>query len=250
MFKSIKEKLILIKNNPENQTHVSIANYLLNCIENKKTPKINECSKESFCSESVITAFAKKYGYDGFKELAIRVKVETEYYDWSIAKNIKNKDSNSYRNLIDKSLDLLDSQNEKIQSLITSLKKSENIFAISSYQQLFNTELFISELNLLGYNAFFNYQRKLNETWINKVKENDTFIIVAFGLDNQYIINFYNLLKEKTNNIFIVCSPSQKHKFDKYQEIIIVDYYDRGTILESTRSSLIMYLFSSIVYKL
>ncbi|AGR42237.1 hypothetical protein [Spiroplasma diminutum] len=250
MFKSIKEKLILIKSNPENQTHVVIANYLLDCIQNKKTPKINECSKESFCSESVITAFAKKYGYDGFKELAIRIKVETEYYDWSALKDVDIKNNNNYRNLINKSIDLIDIQEEKINNLINDIKKAKNVYSISCYQQLFNTELFVSELNLLGYNAYFNYQRKLNEAWVNRATTEDVFIIIAFGLDNQYIINFYNLLKEKTNNIFIICSPSQKHKFDKFKEIIIVDYYDRGTFLESTRSSLIMYLMSYIVYKL
>ncbi|ALD66418.1 MurR/RpiR family transcriptional regulator [Spiroplasma cantharicola] len=250
MFKSIKEKLILIKANLENQTHVSIANYLLECIENKKTPKINECSKESFCSESVITAFAKKYGYDGFKELAIRIKVETEYYNWSSLTNIGQNNKNSYRNLIDNSLNFIDTQENKIMELINSIKKAKNIYAISCYQQLFNTELFISELNLLGYNGHFNYQRKLNETWVNRVTNKDTFLIIAFGLDNQYVINFYNLLKTKTDNIFIICSPSQEHKFDKYSQIITVDYWERGTFLESTRSSLIMYLMSYIVYNL
>ncbi|WP_342259220.1 hypothetical protein [Spiroplasma endosymbiont of Dioctria linearis] len=250
MFKSIKEKLILIKTNLENQTHVSIANYLLDCIENKKTPKINECSKQSFCSESVITAFAKKYGYDGFKELAIRIKVETEYYNWTTLTINNENNNNSYRNLINKSIDLIDSQENKTIDLINSIKQTKNTYAISCYQQLFNTELFISELNLLGYNAHFNYQRKLNETWVNRVTFEDTFIIVAFGLDNQYVINFYNLLKSKTDNIFIICSPSQEHKFDKYSQIIIIDYYERTTFLESTRSSLIMYLMSFIVCKL
>ncbi|AKX34279.1 hypothetical protein SLITO_v1c06500 [Spiroplasma litorale] len=248
MFKSIKEKLTLIKNNPENQTHVAIANYLLNCIEEKKVPKIIECSKESFCSESVITAFSKKYGYDGFKELATRIKIETEYYNYSNVE--KNATSLDYRVIIDNSIDMIDQQVEKIKKLINSIDKENNIYMISCYQQLFNVELFASELNLYGYNAFFNYQRKLNQAWINKAKRDDVFIFFCFGLDNQYIVNYYNLVKNTNKNVFVICSPSQKHKFDIYKECIVVDYYERSVILESSRNILIMYLLSYIVINL
>ncbi|QGS51972.1 hypothetical protein [Spiroplasma tabanidicola] len=109
MFKSIKEKLTLIKNNLENQTHILIANYLLECIENKKTPKINECSKKAFCSESVITAFSKKYGYEGFKELATRIKVEIEYYNYNTKhNNIENEKNKYYKKLLLNSFEMID----------------------------------------------------------------------------------------------------------------------------------------------
>ncbi|AKU79934.1 hypothetical protein [Spiroplasma turonicum] len=245
MFKSIKEKLITIKNNPENQTHVMIANYLLKCIEEKTVPKINECSKVSYCSESVITTFAKKYGYDGFKEISIRIKIETEYYDYNNSK--KNANSDNYRNTINKSLNMIDNQDDMINKFINIIKSAKNIYVISCYQQLFNAELFVSELSLYGFRANINIQRKLNQAWINRANEDDIFIFFGFGLDNQYVINYYNLVIKKNIKALVICSKSQKHKFNESNNIIIVDYYERKLILESIRCILIMYLLSKII---
>ncbi|QEH61991.1 hypothetical protein SCHIN_v1c07960 [Spiroplasma chinense] len=251
MFISIKEKLTLVKNNDTNPTHSLIAQYLLDCIEKGETPKSKACAEYAFCSESVLTAFSKKYGYDGFKELAVRVKVETEYYDFgTIHKSGDTSKKDDYRNIIESSLQIIDQQDKEIESLIELIKKSNKIGVLSCYQQYFNSELFVSELQLLGYNAQINYQRKSNPSIFKEINDNDLFVIVGFGLDNQYLVNYYNLIKEKTDNIVVICSRSQKHKFDTYKEMIIVDYSERTSILDSTRSVLIMYLFSKIIYKL
>lgn len=252
MFQSIKEKLILISNNFENPTYTEIANYLLACLEDNKTPTSKECALKVHCSESVLTAFAKKYGYYGFKELVIRLKVESEYYDFPKrhSKNNPQFNKTNYRNLIEESLNLIDHQNIKILKLVNDIHHQSRIYAISCYQQFFNTELFISELQLLGYEAFINLQRKANAIWLQNITENDICLIVAFGLDNQYVVNYYHLAAMKTKNIYIICSPSQRHKFSIYKEKIIVDYAERSSILETTRSTLINYLFSQIIYNL
>ncbi|ATZ16259.1 RpiR family transcriptional regulator [Entomoplasma freundtii] len=254
MFQSIKEKLTFISNNLENPTYAEIANYLLNCLEKKQTPTSKKCADQVHCAESVLTAFAKKYGYNGFKELVIRLKVESEYYDFSQRHSInpdqKNHLKTNYRHLIDESLDLIDQQVSKMTNLINDIHEKNKIYAISCYQQLFNTELFISELQLLGYEAFINLQRKTNAIWLRNLTENDICLIVAFGLDNQYVVNYYQLATMKTKNIYVFCSPSQRHKFPVYKEKIIVDYSKRSSILETTRSTLVNYLFSQIVYNL
>lgn len=251
MFTSIKEKLILIKNNDTNPTHSLIAEYLLNCLDNGQTPKSKTCAEYAFTSESVITAFAKKYGYDGFKELAVRVKVEAEYYDFSkIHRQGEGMIKNEYKQIINQSFELIDAQSEAIGLLIQKIKQAKKIVALSCYQQYFNTELFISELQLLGYNAQINYQRKSNPGLLENLGTDDVVIIVAFGLDNQYLVNFYNQIKTTQKNIFIICSRSQAHKFDKCLCQIKVEYSERASILDSTRAVLIMYLFSQIIYNL
>jgi len=251
MFHSIKEKLILIKNQEKNKIHSLIAEYLLECIENNKTPKLKDCTVKAFCAESAITAFAQKYGYHGFKELSIRIKIETEYYDFTNIHKTKSLSTTSnYRSVINSSLNLIDNQETKINNFIADIKIAKNIYAISCYQQLINTELFISELQLLGYNAWINLQRKSNAAFVKKINKDDICIIVAFGLDNQYVVNYYNLIKEITNNIYLICSPSQKHKFLKLKEAFVIDCYKRSSILDSTRSMLLLYLFSNIIFQL
>ncbi|WP_026389485.1 MurR/RpiR family transcriptional regulator [[Acholeplasma] multilocale] len=252
MFKSIKEKLILIKNSSENKSYSLIAEYLLDCMETNKTPKSIEAAEKAFCSESVVTSFAKKNGYEGFRELAIRVKVETEYYDFN---NI-HVDSNgaiaksNYREIVDQSFNMIDLQEDTIMRALKMINEAKNIYIVSSYQQLNNTELFASELQLLGYNAHFNMTRKSNAAWVSRCTEDDLAIVVAFGLDNQYVENYYDLLKGKTKNILLISSSSQIHKFDGYKEAILADYSSRVTILESSRATIINYLFSSMIFKL
>lgn len=247
MFKSIKEKLTIIKNSNISDSYNLICEYLLNCIEKSKTPLSKECADYSYCSESVLTSFAKKYGYEGFRELAIRIKVEAEYYQvpHSNAK-VDGIFNSNFRTVTETTLDWIDVQDEKINNLATAIKNSKSIYFLSSYQQLVTTELFSSELQLMGYDSNFNIQRKMNPAWLNKATKDDLFIIVAFGLDNQYLFNYYELAKQKTKNIFIVSSISQRHKFDT-KNSIIVDYADRSVIWESTRVMAVSYLFSKVL---
>ncbi|WP_381415299.1 hypothetical protein NPX79_01135 [Spiroplasma endosymbiont of Anurida maritima] len=251
MFVSIKEKMQIIKNSTSNKTKALIASYILNCIEYGKTPKILEASEWASCSESVITTFAKKNGYDGFRELAIRVKIEIENYEFAnVNINFKSIDGiDNYRKIIEESLSMIDEQKEIVNNAVAKIKDSEKVFLISSYQQIFNAELFASELQLSEIDARFNISRKSNAAWIKQITDKDMLIVIAFGLDNEYVTNYYELFKCKTDNILIITSPSQRHKFDKFSEKIIVDYSNRKTMLESSRSIIINYLLSSMVYK-
>lgn len=249
MFISIKEKLITIKNNESNSTHTLISEYLLDCLEKHTTPRAKKCAEYAYCSESVVTAFSKKYGYDGFKELAVRIKVECEYYSYKDKKYDEHSEDN-YRTIINTSLDTIDIQENNINKLVDGVNSAEKVVVISCYQQYFNSELFTSELQLSGVNAQINYQRKLNPALWNVIKNNDLFIFIVFGLDNQYLVNYYNLIKQKTNNIVVICSRSQNYKFSDTKVTIIVDSLRRNSILESTRSVLLMYLFSKIIYKI
>lgn len=252
MFKSIKEQLITIKNNNGNESYSLIANYLLNCLENNITPTSKKCSQECFVSESVLTAFSKKYGYQGFRELTIRIKVENEYYEGQWSRNYNNTiyNSSNYMESFIKHLEIIENQESSINNLVNIISKSVNVYFLSSYSQISNVELFAAELQLLGYNVFFNQQRKCNPAWLNKACNKDAFVIFAFGLDNQYIVNYYDLAIEKTKNVFLISSNSQKHKFKNYVDNILIDYPDRNNTLEVTRSSTINYLFSKVTYAL
>lgn len=144
---------------------------------------------------------------------------------------------------------MIDEQKEIVNNAVAKIKDSEKVFLISSYQQIFNAELFASELQLSEIDARFNISRKSNAAWIKQITDKDMLIVIAFGLDNEYVTNYYELFKCKTDNILIITSPSQRHKFDKFSEKIIVDYSNRKTMLESSRSIIINYLLSSMVYK-
>ncbi|AHI53789.1 hypothetical protein SSABA_v1c03800 [Spiroplasma sabaudiense Ar-1343] len=252
MFKSIKENLTIISNSMENPSYTLIAKYLLNCMENGVPVKSKECAINCFVSESVLTAFAKKYGYDGFREIALRIKVENEYYPTQ--NNLKvNQNAfklSNYRKFFDQNLDMIDAQVEGIDKLKDLIEKVSNIYLIASYEQNDIVELFASELQFLGFNAFFNSQRKSNSAWLTKAKKEDLFVFFAFGLDNQYVVNFYQIALQKCANVVVITSSSQRHKFLNASFFVIVDYPDRENISILMRSAVLGYLLGKLIYEL
>jgi len=248
MFKSIKEVLITISNNENNLTYLRIAKYLLNCLENNLTVKSSIVARDCFISESVLTSFAKQYGYSGFREISLRMKIENEYYQNKQESNYLYRDN--FRFLFNKNLDAIDNQEQKVQFLINKLENSSKIYFLSSYEQTSQVELFAGELQEKGYSVFFNTNRKANSAWIKQVKDTDLVVFFVFGLDNQYIVNYYELIQKKTANVFIVSSNSQKIKFKDYLENIVVDYSNRIDISLATRISSLHYLFSKVLFGL
>ncbi|AXK50973.1 MurR/RpiR family transcriptional regulator [Spiroplasma alleghenense] len=252
MFKSIKENLTTIANNQDNISYASIAKYLLECMENNVVIKSKDCALACFVSESVLTAFAKKYGYEGFREIVIRIKVENEYYPHQNNLKNLNKDvlENNFRDFFEKNLNLVDDQGIVIKKLINNIKTAENSYLISCYEQEDSVSLFAGELQFLGFNVFFNSQRKNNSAWLTKAKKEDLFVFFAFGIDNQYIVNYFQIALQKCNKVVVITSSSQKHKFLQASDLIIIDYPDRENISISTRTSVLTFLFANILYEL
>lgn len=130
------------------------------------------------------------------------------------------------------------------------LKESNRTFLFSSYEQNFNIEIFASQLQYKGIDSNFNFQRKMNPIWIDYCKENDLCIFFAFGLDNQYLVNYYNLIRGKTKNIVIVTSSSQSHKFKDFKAEILIYEHNREDVYLLMRSVVLNYLFTKIIEKL
>ncbi|ATI74343.1 MurR/RpiR family transcriptional regulator [Mesoplasma florum] len=249
MFQSIKEKLTVTYNNNESNTHKLIAKYLLDCLEENKTPTSKECSEVCFISESALTSFSKKYGYNGFREIAIRIKVEREYYKDFEKQKLSAKPSTLFNQVV-QNIKQIDLQEDEISLLVSLLKECGRTFLFSSYEQNFNVEIFASQLQYKGIDSNFNSQRKMNPIWIDYCKEDDLCIFFAFGLDNQYLVNYYNLVKNKTKNIVIVTSSSQSHKFQEFKAEILIYEHNREDIYLSMRSVVLNYLFTKVIIKL
>ncbi|ASZ09202.1 hypothetical protein CK556_02435 [Mesoplasma chauliocola] len=248
MFESIREKLNSIYESNEISSHKLIAKYLIDCLDNDKTPTTKECSEVCFISESALTAFSKKYGYQGFREIAVRIKVERELYK-PFKKDTKRVKTTNVRELVNKYFDQIDLQEDQLNKLVNKIKDANKVYLISSYEQEENVNLFSSELHFKNIEAYFTKQKRLEDMWIEKCEANDLSIFLVCGLDNQSLTRLYTLAKEQQKNIFIISSSSQSHKFKEENSIILQQECDMEIYL-SIRSIVINYLFAKILSKL
>ncbi|AVN64481.1 MULTISPECIES: MurR/RpiR family transcriptional regulator [Mesoplasma] len=249
MFKSIREKLNLIYESNETVSHKLIAKYLIDCLDKGSIPTSKECSQVCFVSESTLTAFSKKYGYEGFREIIIRIKVERELYKPFEKTKLKTKDTN-VRKLFLKYMDQIDAQDPQVNKLIEEIKNARKVFIFSSYEQNENVELFASQLQFMDIESYFNSKRRLHDMWIDKSNESDLCLFIVSGLDNQNLVSLYKQACDMNKKTFVVTSSSQSHKFINNKNLIVLQQESNMEIYLSIRNIILNYLFTKIIIKL
>lgn len=252
MFKSVKEQLIANKNSNIKESTSQISKYILSRIDKSEIPKSKEIADACFVSESVVTAFSKKMGYSGYRELSLRIKVENEYYNINenMRVDLTNENEVSLIRFYDDFLNdikMIHLQDLEIKKLIDAIKIVKHTYIISCYQQAFSTSVFAEQLQLKEYEIGFNISRKANTAWVRKSTSEDIAICIIFGVDNEYLVNFYNRIKQNGTRMFVICSPSQKSKLTEYDGLIEVRTTGLFDNHETSRSALINYLFNTII---
>lgn len=186
-----KLKNIIIQN--QNNIEYSIAEYLLISNTSGVFPRNNELSKILNIHKSTLTQFAKKIGYEGYKELIIRLMVEQEFYGTKSNNDVTLK---KREDLLITFQDGLIDFVPYLSRFAQMIKLSKKVFIVASY------EMDSKSINLFAHGlnnfrpTFCANNRKVEQEYIAESTKDDLIIFFVTGLDT----NETNLLIKKAYN--------------------------------------------------
>ncbi|WP_339033605.1 hypothetical protein [Spiroplasma endosymbiont of Cantharis rufa] len=247
MIKSIREQLIKISQSNINDSSKVISKEIIKGYDNYIFLSQKELANKCFVSESLITYFAKKMNYSGYRELISRLKLERDIYNMDSPIKLEDNSIVNYRLEFEKTLSSIDAQNLEITKTINLLKGAKRIFILSSYDQINNAESLFNIMQIQGKNVHFSRYRKTNGYYVNDLKEDDVAFFLVSGLDNNSLVNYYERLFEKNCKRIVVVSNSQAYKFKQPDSLIVIQNIEKHEIYETARSSYIYYLLNFIL---
>lgn len=173
-------------------------------------PNINTISEKTFTNKSTISRFAKKNGFEGYKQFIELLWIEeANYY-----KNDKNHDIQEVNN--DEFLNVISDINRNQLNMILLadlIDASNDIFIFNSYQNEDVAELFSSSLSSIGKKVTF-VKNTFKQQMSSFVKKDSLVICLVSGTDNWTMQKIYNNIKQLSNNTVVIGTKSQTIKFD------------------------------------
>lgn len=252
---SILEKIKEIATNEENVGH-SIANVILENLNNITNIKIIDMAKLAFTSPSAINRFCKQIGLDGFSELKYELKIfsNSSERDNSIIKDAYLENIDAF---IDQYLDIKINNALLLKKVITKklLNDITKLVLTSKSLFLFATNLaynvsknFVSRLRKSNINIIKENDSNLIKEYMNLINENSTVIMITLSGQNEMIINLAKLIKTKNAKI-IVISQNLKHFQDVATiEIPLVRDEEKIWDLYSIRAQMLMQILDFIYF--
>ncbi|AXK51681.1 MurR/RpiR family transcriptional regulator [Spiroplasma alleghenense] len=250
MFKSVREVLKQVENSKNQEVHKQIAIKILQNFDQNIFLKQKELADSCFVSESTVTLFSKSLGYDGYRELYLRLKIESEYY------NIKNDEKNSQsfqgnlksiRNEMNQIFDFIDNQNEDLKIFIKEIKNSQSIHLFSSYEQVINAQNICDNLKRVCNHVSLEQIRHNHSKVLQSINKPDLVIFIISGIDNETIIQIYHNLLAQGVRTLVVASTSQAAKLIKPLALIELGTRGQEYVMSNIRNIAIEYIFSKII---
>ncbi|QBQ07833.1 MurR/RpiR family transcriptional regulator [Spiroplasma gladiatoris] len=200
----IREKLKNIIKLKEKTLDYHIAEFIKKNAENKIFYKSKEIAFKLNISKSTLTLFSKKLGYEGYGEMIHSLMAELEFY--GINKNENKNLINDVEEIIKiNSLFDINLLNEKLNFFKKEILISKKVLIVCSseddYKQI---GLFANYLNM-HIKTFYFQQRKIESTFIKKLKENDLTFFILTGLEiEEILLNIDYAFENKLRSLFIV----------------------------------------------
>lgn len=173
-------------------------------------PNINIIAEKAFTNKSSISRFAKKNGFEGYKQFVEILWIEeSNYYKKDSIDNVKNNSEEYLLNILD---DLKIIQKDIIL-FAKLLNKSNDIFIFNSYQNEDVAEIFSSNLQSIGKKVIF-VKNTFKQELSSFVKKDSLIIYLVSGTDNWTMQKIYNNVSLISKNIVVIGTKSQTIKFD------------------------------------
>lgn len=246
----IREKLNEIMNNSLNSiSDICIAKAISEFPRNEPSKiKLNAISILSNVSKSKIVKFCQKLGFTGFIDFR---------------NQLLNQDSKYYKNAIfEQKSDsmLIDEFFDKTIKEIQSFRKYLNEFAyINSFLNLKKRIVILSSaesqnvaarfrdlLLILDYNVIAPNNR-IKDYYILNYRHDDFIFLIGSGSIGNELVNFFQEIKSKEINHFLILTESQRTKFSKKSHGIVVEYNEIKSWYHS-REINFHFLIESIFY--
>ncbi|AKX34217.1 hypothetical protein SLITO_v1c05830 [Spiroplasma litorale] len=232
---NLREKLISIYNETENELKKIIIKNLLECFEKNNFLSIQDISIICFVSKSAISKFCIKLGFTGYRELVSRLKFERENYIKILNNNIEINTYEETKDYIVNCINYFDNYKNELVIIAKLLKK--NTYIVASHQLINHAKTLYFYLNKKGCKVFFtdmlvaNYNIDINQN-------QTTILFMVGGMEVDGIFKVYEKVKNN-NNIIFLTSRALSKRINKCDAKIIFDitnsstnYYMRTIILD------------------
>lgn len=246
-MKNIREELVKVSNSTIKDSSYYISNAILKNYHEGIFLSQKDLSKLSNVSEASITLFSKKRGFNGYRELVYFLKEEFSKYNKINPLTIKTENLRTHHELINQSLNFIDTQENEIINAKKSIDKAKWVYIYSSYDQKNNAELFCESLQSVKKEIVMPLQRKMDLKYVNQMNENDLAIFILSGLDNAFLITVYNKIKDMGFKIIIIGTESQIKKTTFADSIIQLPPKSAIDTFDTTKNIYLSYIFNYIL---
>ncbi|QEH61960.1 hypothetical protein SCHIN_v1c07650 [Spiroplasma chinense] len=209
---NIREMLVDMSKKDSKSSAKNIAEVILRNLNEGLIKNQTELAKECFVSESVLTKFAKKLGFSGFREFNWMLKTEYSKYYLNNSKKLDSYELmgnifNDFYNLVTQNKDFLETLSEKI-------KLNNKVLIICSYQLNDSAKYFRDILSDLGIEVLFSENRITANKLALKYIKHIPVVLLLGGQDNTFLVEQLNFLPEPylKENLFVITSESQESK--------------------------------------
>lgn len=194
----------LIINNYVNFTDSDkyVAKYILNHPKVALSSTIEELAEYCSVSKSTIIRFTKKIGLDGFSELKVLLKMNTN--------RLETMNEKFLDRIVEKDIQIIHYfKNYDFLPIITMLDESPTIYAYGTgaFQRSFIKEFQRLFMHIGIWVRIIDSHGEFDVA-INMMKEDDTIVIVSSSGENEFLRRNYDLLKLKGINILSFTNSS------------------------------------------
>ncbi|WP_033161439.1 MurR/RpiR family transcriptional regulator [[Mycoplasma] collis] len=246
---SEKYNIIITLNKFANQninlTYKNIASVFLQNIRNIKSLPIKTVSKQAHCSQSSISFFVKKIGFNNYKELLFELDLSSKFFSFNKQETNELTDENKILNYYKKIISNINfaflQNKQHLIKIVDLIKKSKRIFIFGKGSNIEPIIIFSNYLIKNNFNTFYSYDLDVQKKWTEILKKDDVCIFLSFSGLTKEIIDIFNKIKNKKIKTVIFSS-----NFDS-PLIKNSDYYllikENEDVFEKHTNARISYIF-------
>ncbi|AHI53036.1 MurR/RpiR family transcriptional regulator [Spiroplasma culicicola] len=207
----------LVKDN-RNTTFKSIAKQLLDDFNQGIFKNQNELADACFVSMSTVTQFAKATLCEGYKELAIRLKIEHESM---LAKQQPTKEIN-YNQVDDQNLNIINewalNSSDFILKLAEQINQEKKLWIAPSFQSMYTARHFENILRNQGVDARV-MDSSINLEVVRHVDYKDQLVLVIMtGRDTETLSRILEFLEKLSKRVYIIITTNHLTEVPEVEE--------------------------------
>ncbi|PPE04599.1 hypothetical protein EELLY_v1c02790 [Entomoplasma ellychniae] len=226
---SVLDQIASMCSETKKTTSWKISSELIKFYKNKQElPNLVTLANSCFVSPSMITKFSKNLGFNGYKELSVKMQIEIiDRSHKNISTIFDNSNSLFKENEINAINTIRDFQliKEKFNSLINLIKNANKIYIFST--NYFSDVAKLMNIMLLSKGINVVYMNKLNSmiSIFDNISKKDLCLFFIGGSGSDEIKFYFQQLYNKfqVENIFLFCTHSKIFKFNYPNNSIIID---------------------------
>ncbi|VEU59493.1 MurR/RpiR family transcriptional regulator [Mesomycoplasma neurolyticum] len=228
-----------------NLTHKEISKYFLQNLNKIKSLPIKTVAKNSNCSQSSVSSFVKKLGFNNYKELLYEIDESFNLFSFNSKNNIFISDELKIENYYKKTIGNINYAFKKnknnLLKVVDKIKKSKKIFIFGKGSNIEIIIIFYNYLIKNNYNAFSSYDLDVQKKWIDILSEDDLCIFFSFSGETEEILNiFLEVKKTKAKTVSLSSNIKSQLMQDANEHLVI---YQNEDIFEQHTSARISYIF-------